>query len=95
MRRIAIEEHFITKEYMEYLFTRRDCPRWEIVEGGKDRRVERRWTDPSLSPSVYDPDTPGQSSAFQNCIQSALSSVRFDSQAYGQMRSAFSMEVVR
>lgn len=38
---------------------------------------------------------PGHSSALESCIQNVLSSVRFDSQAYGQMRSAFSMEVVR
>lgn len=38
---------------------------------------------------------PGHSSALESCIQGVLSSVRFDSQAYGQMRSAFSMEVVR
>lgn len=38
---------------------------------------------------------PGQSGALESCIQGVLSSVRFDSQAYGQMRSAFSMEVVR
>lgn len=62
MRRIAIEEHFVTKEYVDYLFTRKDCPRWEIVEDEKHRKIERRWTDPSLPPSVYDPDRPGQSS---------------------------------
>jgi hypothetical protein len=39
--------------------------------------------------------TPGQSGAFENCIQGVLSSIHFDAQAYGQMRSAFSMEVVR
>jgi hypothetical protein len=39
--------------------------------------------------------TPGQSGAFENCIQGVLSSVRFEKQAYGQMRSTFSMEVVR
>jgi hypothetical protein len=39
--------------------------------------------------------TPGLSSAFENCIQGALSTVRFEKQAYGQMRSTFSMEVVR
>ena len=38
---------------------------------------------------------PGQSGALESCIQGVLASVRFDSQAYGQMRSAFSMEVVR
>ncbi|MBN1770685.1 MAG: hypothetical protein JXB32_05450, partial [Deltaproteobacteria bacterium] len=38
---------------------------------------------------------PGHSSALENCIQGVLSSVHFDSQAYGQMRSQFSMEVVR
>jgi len=39
--------------------------------------------------------TPGQSPSFESCIQRVLASVRFDAQAYGQMRSAFSMEVVR
>jgi serine/threonine-protein kinase len=38
---------------------------------------------------------PGHSGALESCIQGVLSSVHFDSQAYGQMRSAFSMEVVR
>ncbi|MDI7266879.1 MAG: hypothetical protein QME96_02660, partial [Myxococcota bacterium] len=39
--------------------------------------------------------SPDRSGAFENCLQDALSSVRFDAQAYGQMRSAFSMEANR
>ncbi|MBI5499469.1 MAG: hypothetical protein HY907_04465 [Deltaproteobacteria bacterium] len=37
--------------------------------------------------------TPGQSSDLERCLQSALSSVRFDVPAYGQMRSTFSIDV--
>ncbi len=39
--------------------------------------------------------TPGQSSSFENCIQGVLGNVHFEKQAYGQMHSTFSMEVVR
>ena len=58
MRRIAIEEHFYTEEYVDYLCSRRDCPRIEIVEDEKHRKIERHWSEPSLPPRVIDPDKP-------------------------------------
>ncbi len=43
MRIIGVEEHFITKNYIEYMRTRKEPPRREItMENG--RQVERQWT---------------------------------------------------
>jgi 5-carboxyvanillate decarboxylase len=56
MRRISIEEHFFTKEYMDYLYSRKDCPRWERVEDENHRMTTRIWETPSFPPSVVGPD---------------------------------------
>lgn len=60
MRRIAIEEHFGTEEYLAYLYSRKDCPKWEIVEDENHGRIEKKWVDPSLPPTVVYPGRPGQ-----------------------------------
>jgi 5-carboxyvanillate decarboxylase len=61
LRKIAIEEHFFTEGYLNYLCSRKNFPRWEIVEDEKHRKMERIWTDPSLQPVVTDPDKPSRS----------------------------------
>jgi len=60
MRRIAIEEHFATEEYLTYLYTRKDYPRWEVVEDKNHGRIEKKWVDPLLPPTVVYPGRPGQ-----------------------------------
>lgn len=63
MRKIAIEEHFFTQEYVDYMYSRKEFPRWEIVEEN-DRKIERRWNFLPDAPVVYpvaekpDPDRP-------------------------------------
>ncbi|HUL20474.1 MAG TPA: hypothetical protein VLZ10_03410, partial [Thermodesulfobacteriota bacterium] len=39
MKRIAIEEHFFTGEYLTYLRSRRDYPRLEMIKTG-NREME-------------------------------------------------------
>ncbi len=56
MRRISIEEHFFTEEYLEYLYSRKDCPRYETAEDEKQRKITRIWETASFPPSVVGPD---------------------------------------
>lgn len=56
MKKIAIEEHFHTPGYIEYLRSRKEVPRREIVEEG-GRKVERDWWSPTQY-RVFDPDNP-------------------------------------
>jgi len=56
MRRISIEEHFFTAPYLEYLYARKDCPRYERVEDEAHRKTTRIWETPSLPPSVVGSD---------------------------------------
>ena len=56
MKRIAIEEHCYTKEYLSYMYSRKECPRWEIVEDEKHRKIDRWWRAPSLPPIDFGPD---------------------------------------
>ena len=58
MRRIAIEEHFFTKDYVDYLYSRKDCPRHEIFEDETHRKLERVWAHSSLPPIVASIDKP-------------------------------------
>ena len=39
MRKIAVEEHFLTQELINHLSSRKEWPRWEIVKGEKSERV--------------------------------------------------------
>ena len=56
MRKIAVEEHFYTEAYLEYLRSRKDPPRREIVQDENGNEVERAWD------SVYYRDRPVSSS---------------------------------
>jgi len=52
MKRIAIEEHFFTEEYLKYLRSRKDYPRLETLKI-KDREMEWLQLAPGCSlPSV-------------------------------------------
>lgn len=42
MKIIAIEEHFLTQKYIEYLFTRKEWPRREYIEV-EGKKVVREW----------------------------------------------------
>ncbi len=41
MKRIAIEEHFYTQEYFDYLTSRKDPPRLEITKDEKGNQIEK------------------------------------------------------
>ena len=47
MKIIAIEEHFITRSHLDYLRSRKDFPRREIVEDEKGLQIEKIWYSPS------------------------------------------------
>ena len=72
MRRIAIEEHFGTEEYLAYLYSRKDYPKWEIVKDEKEGRIEKKWVDPSLPPTVVYPGRPGQPGRMTNLGEGRL-----------------------
>jgi predicted TIM-barrel fold metal-dependent hydrolase len=56
MRRIAVEEHFYTEAFLEYLRSRKEPPRREIIEDAHHNKVERAWD------SLYYRDRPLSSS---------------------------------
>jgi 2,3-dihydroxybenzoate decarboxylase len=56
MKKIAIEEHFHTKEYIKYLYSRKDWPRREIIEEG-GKRIAREWWSPT-NYRLMNPDQP-------------------------------------
>jgi 2,3-dihydroxybenzoate decarboxylase len=43
MKKIAIEEHFLTEEYIDYLRSRKEYPRLEIVQGENNQERWRLW----------------------------------------------------
>ncbi|OGP65911.1 MAG: hypothetical protein A2170_15115, partial [Deltaproteobacteria bacterium RBG_13_53_10] len=47
MRRIAIEEHFFTEAYLDYLRSRKEHPRLEGFEDEDHRKIERMWRSPT------------------------------------------------
>jgi 5-carboxyvanillate decarboxylase len=51
VKKIAIEEHFLTESLVDYLRSRKEWPRWEVVEGEEIERVY--W-----APSFYMPMNP-------------------------------------
>jgi 5-carboxyvanillate decarboxylase len=59
MKRIAIEEHFMTEDYLNYLRSRKDYPKREIAEDEKHQRIERIIDTPSFHYTV-DPDVAGR-----------------------------------
>jgi predicted TIM-barrel fold metal-dependent hydrolase len=46
VKKIAIEEHFHTEEYVRYLFSRKEWPRRELVEEG-EKKLVRDWWSPT------------------------------------------------
>ena len=56
MKKIALEEHFQTKKYIEYLHSRKEWPRREFIEEG-GRRMEREWWS-ATGTRLMDPDRP-------------------------------------
>lgn len=46
MKIIAIEEHFLTEEYLTYLRSRKDYPKRDIIEEG-GKKFERDWWSPT------------------------------------------------
>jgi len=48
MKKIAIEEHFHTEDYVKYLFSRKEWPRREFVEEGGKRLVRDWWSSQSF-----------------------------------------------
>jgi 5-carboxyvanillate decarboxylase len=56
VKKIAIEEHFHTEEYIKYLYSRKDWPRREFVEEGGKRFVRDWWSSTSFR--LLDPDRP-------------------------------------
>lgn len=47
MKKIAIEEHFYTEEFLSYLRSRKEYPRLETIEDEKHNKVERMWRSPT------------------------------------------------
>jgi 5-carboxyvanillate decarboxylase len=56
VKKIAIEEHFHTEEYVKYLYSRKDWPRRELVEEGGKRFVRDWWSSTNFR--LLDPDRP-------------------------------------
>jgi predicted TIM-barrel fold metal-dependent hydrolase len=57
MRKIALEEHFYTEAFLEYLRSRKEPPRREVLEDANHNRIERAWD------SFYYRDRPLSSSS--------------------------------
>lgn len=55
MKRIAIEEHFWTEGFVDYLRSRREAPRLEIVEDEEHHKIEWHWRSPSIK-AILRPD---------------------------------------
>jgi 5-carboxyvanillate decarboxylase len=56
MKKIAVEEHFLTDEFIEYLHTRKEFPRRDIIEE-KGKKLIRDWWSPTQY-RLIDPDLP-------------------------------------
>jgi len=48
MKKIAIEEHFHTEDFVKYLFSRAEWPRRELTEEGEGRMVRDWWSETSF-----------------------------------------------
>lgn len=53
MKRIAIEEHFLTESYLNYMRARKDYPRVTIVEDESHRKFERVCASPIMIGARY------------------------------------------
>ena len=56
MKKIAVEEHFLTDEFIEYLHTRKEAPRRDIIEK-EGKTFIRDWWSPTKY-RLLDPDLP-------------------------------------
>ena len=56
MRSIAVEEHFIPNEYLDYLRSRTDYPRREISHDEKMQKCELIWYSSSCCFTMANPD---------------------------------------
>ena len=58
MKKIAIEEHIHTEEYIEYLYTRKEFPRRDFTEEGGKRFIRDWWSPTNFR--LMDPDKPNK-----------------------------------
>lgn len=56
MKKIAIEEHFHTEEFVKYLYSRKKWPRRELIEEGVKTFVRDWWSPTAFR--LFDPDIP-------------------------------------
>jgi 2,3-dihydroxybenzoate decarboxylase len=56
LKKIAIEEHFHTEEYIKYLYSRKEWPRREIIEEGGKRFIKEWWSPTGTR--LMDPNQP-------------------------------------
>jgi 2,3-dihydroxybenzoate decarboxylase len=56
MKKIAVEEHFVTDEFIKYLHTRKEFPRRDIIEK-EGKKFVRDWWSPAQY-RLLDPDSP-------------------------------------
>ena len=54
MKRIAVEEHFSTQEYIDYIRSRKVYPKMGGVEDKNHKKIEAVW----FSPDFYMPNSP-------------------------------------
>jgi predicted TIM-barrel fold metal-dependent hydrolase len=59
MKKITVEEHFLTESFIKYLHSRKEYPYWEFIEEG-GKRLIRDWWSPTQH-MVRDPDKPNKS----------------------------------
>ncbi len=55
MKKIAIEEHFLTEEFVSYLRSNKGYPRLESIEDEKNNKIERLWHSADIK-GVLSPD---------------------------------------
>jgi len=48
MKKIAIEEHFHTEQFVKYLFSRKEWPRREFTQAGEEQLVRDWWSETSF-----------------------------------------------
>lgn len=58
MKKIAVEEHFHTEEFIKYLFSRKEWPRREFVEEGGKKHIRDWWSENAFR--LFNPDQPNK-----------------------------------
>jgi len=48
MKKIDLEAHFVTKEYLEHLRARKEFPKLETIEDENRRKIDRVWYEPGM-----------------------------------------------